>query len=144
MSDSLQELQSQALADIAASTDARALDALRVDLLGKKGRVTDLLKSLGAMAPDERKAFGERVNRVRDAVNQALEARGTTLANAELARKLASETIDVTLPGLPLPTGGLPLPTARCRPLLTSHALVPVPITLAAPAASAAAAAGTS
>lgn len=107
MSDSLQELQSQALADIAASTDARALDALRVDLLGKKGKVTDLLKSLGAMAPDERKAFGERVNRVRDAVNQALEARGATLANAELARKLASETLDVTLPGRGEGVGGL-------------------------------------
>jgi len=107
MSDPLQELQTQAQADIAASADARALEALRVDLLGKKGKVTDLLKSLGAMAPDERKAFGERVNRVRDAVNQALDARGQTLAQAELTRKLASETLDVTLPGRGEGVGGL-------------------------------------
>ena len=58
MSDSLQELQTQALADIAASADPRALETLRVDLLGKKGKVTELLKRLGGMAPEERKAFG--------------------------------------------------------------------------------------
>lgn len=107
MSPNLDELLGAAQADIAAAADARALDALRVDLLGKKGRVTELLKSLGGMAPDERKAFGEQVNRVRDALNTALDARANTLANAALEARLASETIDVTLPGRGETVGGL-------------------------------------
>ena len=107
MSPNLDELLSAAQADIAVAADARALDTLRVDLLGKKGRVTEMLKSLGGMAPDERKAFGEQVNRVRDALNSALDARGNTLADAALQAKLASETIDVTLPGRGIAVGGL-------------------------------------
>ncbi|MDO9453111.1 MAG: phenylalanine--tRNA ligase subunit alpha [Stagnimonas sp.] len=107
MSPNLDALLKAAQADIAAAADARALDALRVDLLGKKGRVTELLKSLGAMAPDERKMFGEQVNRVRDALNHALDAKGNALADLALAAKLASETIDVTLPGRGEGVGGL-------------------------------------
>ncbi len=107
MSPNLDELLSAAQADIATAADARALDALRVDLLGKKGRVTEMLKSLGGMAPDERKAFGEQVNRLRDALNTALDVRGNTLADAALQAKLASETIDVTLPGRGETVGGL-------------------------------------
>ena len=107
MSDELEHLLQTAQADIAASADARALDALRVDLLGKKGRVTELLKQLGGMAPDARKAFGERVNRVKDALAAAIETRAATLASAELAAKLASERIDVTLPGRGDQVGGL-------------------------------------
>jgi len=107
MTPNLDELLKTAQADIAAATDARMLETLRVDLLGKKGRVTELLKSLGGMAPDERKAFGEQVNRVRDALNAALDARGSMLAEAALQAKLASETIDVTLPGRGIGVGGL-------------------------------------
>lgn len=107
MSPNLDELLKTAQADIAAATDGRALDALRVDLLGKKGRVTELLKSLGGMAPDERKVFGEQVNRVRDALNQILDSKSRALAEAVLSAKLASETIDVTLPGRGMGVGGL-------------------------------------
>ena len=106
MSDSLITLQTQALADIEAA-DAKALEALRVDLLGKKGRVTELLKSLGGMAHEERKAFGEQVNRVRDALGAALEAKSAALKSAELQARLASETIDVTAPGRGERAGGL-------------------------------------
>ena len=107
MSPNLDELLKTAQADIAAAADARALDALRVDLLGKKGRVTELLKSLGGMAADERKVFGEQVNRLRDGLNQALDAKLSVLASAALQAKLASETIDVTLPGRGEGVGGL-------------------------------------
>lgn len=103
----LDELLARAEQEIGACADARALDALRVDLLGKKGRVTELLKSLGGMAHEERKAFGERVNKVKERLAELIDSRGTALADAELAHRLASETIDVTLPGRGIPAGGM-------------------------------------
>jgi phenylalanyl-tRNA synthetase alpha chain len=99
MINDLEELRSKAAAEIEAAGDARALEQLRVELLGKKGRVTELLKQLGGMAPEQRKAFGERVNQVKETLGAALERKGQALAQAALAHKLASETIDVTLPG---------------------------------------------
>ncbi|MGH8631096.1 MAG: phenylalanine--tRNA ligase subunit alpha, partial [Burkholderiales bacterium] len=75
MSSDLEQLQDQARRDIGAAADARALEQLRVDLLGKKGQVTELLKQLGGMAPEQRKAFGERVNRAKDEVAGLLERR---------------------------------------------------------------------
>ncbi len=103
----LDELLNNAQADIAAAADARAIETLRVELLGKKGRVTDLLKQLGTMAPDARKAFGEQVNRIKETLAAQIEARARAIADAELARRLASETIDVTLPGRGAAAGGL-------------------------------------
>ena len=107
MTPNLDELLQTAQADIAAAADGRTLETLRVDLLGKKGRVTELLKSLGGMAPDERKAFGAEVNRLRDALTAALDAKGTALADTALAARLASDTLDVTLPGRGIVVGGL-------------------------------------
>ncbi len=103
----LDELLASALADIAAAADARAIETLRVELLGKKGRVTDLLKQLGGMVPEQRKAFGEQVNRVKEALATQLESRARSIADVELERRLASETIDVTLPGRGISVGGL-------------------------------------
>ena len=107
MSDELEQLVQGAQADIAACTEPRALEALRVDLLGKKGRVTDLLKQLGGMAPDARKAFGERVNRAKETLGAALEARDAELTRGALEARLASERIDVTLAGRGETVGGL-------------------------------------
>jgi phenylalanyl-tRNA synthetase alpha chain len=100
-------LQQQALAEIEAAPDGRALETLRVELIGKKGRVTELLKQLGGLPPDARKAFGERVNRVKDALAAALEAKAAALSRAELDRRIADETLDVTLPGRGGDIGGL-------------------------------------
>ena len=99
MSNDLEELSSKAATEIEGATDPRVLEQMRVDLLGKKGRVTELLKQLGGMAPEQRKAFGEQVNRVKETLSAALERKAQQLGDAALARKLASETIDVTLPG---------------------------------------------
>ena len=99
MSMDLDELTKSALAAIEAAGDPRALEQLRVDYLGKKGQVTEQLKQLGGMAPEQRKAFGERINQVKEALSAALERKSQALSQAELAHKLASETIDVTLPG---------------------------------------------
>ncbi|MGH8455962.1 MAG: phenylalanine--tRNA ligase subunit alpha, partial [Stenotrophobium sp.] len=107
MPQNLEELQTAALAQIAQAGDARTLEELRVGLLGKKGRVTELLKALGGMPPDERKGYGERVNRVKEALSQALDARDGEMASRELAHKLAAESIDVTLPGRGDTVGGL-------------------------------------
>lgn len=107
MSESLDAIQQAALAEISAAPDSRDLEQLRVNYLGKKGRVTELLKQLGGMAPEERKPFGDRVNRVKELVAAAISARSAQLAQKELAAKLAGETIDVTLPGRGEGVGGL-------------------------------------
>jgi phenylalanyl-tRNA synthetase alpha chain len=98
MSD-LDTLTRSSLSDIAAADALDALDAIRVRLLGKSGAITEQLKALGKLPPEERKAHGERVNRVRDELAAALAARKDSLEEAALARRLASERIDVTLPG---------------------------------------------
>ena len=107
MSDSLEAIQQAALAEIAGAQDSRALEQLRVQYLGRKGRVTEQLKQLGAMEPEARKAFGDRVNKVKALVGAAIEHRADKLAQAELAARLAGETIDVTLPGRGEGIGGL-------------------------------------
>jgi phenylalanyl-tRNA synthetase alpha chain len=104
MSD-VQTLTTTALADIAAAPTLEALEALRVALLGKSGSITAQLKSLGALPPDERKAVGEGINRARDAIGEALAARKAVLEQAALDARLASERIDVTLPGRDAETG---------------------------------------
>jgi phenylalanyl-tRNA synthetase alpha chain len=106
MSD-LEHLSTTALADIAAAETPEALESLRVALFGKSGSVSALMKSLGALPPDQRKAAGEAINRVRDGLGDALAARKAAIDEAVLATRLASETIDVTLPGRDAARGGL-------------------------------------
>ena len=104
---SITELQDQALADIEASDSLQQLDELRVRYLGKKGEVTAQLKTLGSMEPDQRKAFGQAVNAVRDALTQAILARRKDLEARALEAKLMAEKVDVTLPGRGEARGGL-------------------------------------
>ena len=95
----LDTLIRSALADIDAAASLDALDALRVSLLGKSGSITGQLKQLGALAPDQRKLAGEAVNRAKDAVAEAINVHKASLEQAALAQRLASERIDVSLPG---------------------------------------------
>ena len=104
---SLAELEQQALAEVAAATDPAALDAVRVRYLGKKGSLTDQLKQLGKLPAEERPAAGQAINRVKQAVQAGIEARNAALKAEQLNAKLASETIDVTLPGRGQQQGGL-------------------------------------
>ncbi|MBL8261067.1 MAG: phenylalanine--tRNA ligase subunit alpha [Xanthomonadaceae bacterium] len=106
MSD-LEHLSTTALADIAAAETPEALESLRVALFGKSGSVSALMKSLGALPADQRKAAGEAINRVRDGLGDALAARKAAIDEAVLEARLASETIDVTLPGRDAARGGL-------------------------------------
>ncbi|HTJ01424.1 MAG TPA: phenylalanine--tRNA ligase subunit alpha [Methylovirgula sp.] len=97
MSD-LKALEQETLAAIAAAGDETALEAVRVGALGKKGTISALLATLGKLPPDERKEQGAAINLVKDRVTAALADRRATLKDAALEARLASETLDVTLP----------------------------------------------
>jgi phenylalanyl-tRNA synthetase alpha chain len=100
MSD-IQALERQIQDAIAGAADEAALEAVRVSALGKKGAVSELLKTLGAMTPDERKTNGPLFNTLRDRVAGAIAARKTALEEDSLNARLALERIDVTLPVRP-------------------------------------------
>ncbi len=87
--------------------DLRSLDAVRVQYLGKKGELTEQLKNLGKLAPDERRAAGAEVNAAKQTLEALLEQRKLELSQADVERKLASEAVDVTLPGRGEQPGGL-------------------------------------
>lgn len=93
-----QQLQ-QASQSIQAATDLATLDAVRVDYLGKSGKITALLKGLGQLSGDERAAAGARINQLKQAVQDLLAEKKQLLERQAVEEKLASETIDVTLPG---------------------------------------------
>jgi phenylalanyl-tRNA synthetase alpha chain len=111
-------MKDEAQAEIHAAEDLRALQEVRVRWLGKKGRITTELKGLGALAPDERREAGQRINAVKQWVQEAIDARKAELERAELARRLAAERVDVTLPGTRGPDGGLHLLTRVTNRLL--------------------------
>jgi phenylalanyl-tRNA synthetase alpha chain len=98
-------LETEFAARIEAASDLEALEALRIDILGKKGRITELMKTLGTLAPDLRKAQGAAYNLLKDAVETKLGQRRQALSDAALAARLAAETIDVTLPARPTSEG---------------------------------------
>jgi phenylalanyl-tRNA synthetase alpha chain len=100
-------LQSDLLAQILAAGDETALEAIRVAALGKKGSISELLKTLGAMSPDERKVQGPLLNGLRDSVTNAIAARKAELADAALEARLKTETVDVSLPPRPENQGGV-------------------------------------
>lgn len=95
----LSSLVAQARDEVAACADLAALDQVRVRLLGKKGEITGLLKTLGAMDPDTRRTVGARINEAKEALTQALDARRDSLEQTRLADQLASDSVDITLPG---------------------------------------------
>jgi phenylalanyl-tRNA synthetase alpha chain len=112
----LSALVRQALGEIAASAAVPALEETRVRWLGKRGALTEELKALGVLAPEERPAAGARINAAKAEVQAAIEARRAVLARAEVAGALAAGRIDVTLPGRGEERGGLhPVTLARLR-----------------------------
>jgi phenylalanyl-tRNA synthetase alpha chain len=112
----LDSLVTRTLAEVASSADLPALEAVRVAALGRKGAVTGLLKGLGKLPADERKAAGAEVNRAKNRVAAAIEARRAQLESAALAREIAGAGIDVTLPGRGQSVGGLhPVTRTRLR-----------------------------
>src|SRR5262245_10380022 len=106
MSD-LSIIRKEALVAVEQAADLAALDAARVMALGKKGSVTGLMKTLGGLAPDERRAFGAQVNELKAEIEAALETRKSALSASALAAKLTNERIDVSLPTRPEGQGTL-------------------------------------
>ncbi|MCC5892996.1 phenylalanine--tRNA ligase subunit alpha [Exiguobacterium sp.] len=99
MKEQLELLQQEALQEIEAASTQKTLNDVRIKYLGKKGPMTEVLRGMGKLSPEERPVVGELANTVRTAIQEALEARLEGVKAAELEAKLAAETIDVTLPG---------------------------------------------
>jgi phenylalanyl-tRNA synthetase alpha chain len=103
----LEQISSRALAAIAATANTAALEEQRVHLLGKKGELTQLLKTLGQLEPDARRARGAQINAVKEQIEQALAERRAALEQQALSARLASERVDVTQPGRRQSVGSL-------------------------------------
>ena len=107
MTDDLDALRTDTATALAASTDLRAWDAVRVGALGKQGRLTGMLKELGKVSHDIRRERGARLNVLKDELTAMVEARRAELDAAALDARLAGERIDVSLPPLPHPAGAI-------------------------------------
>ena len=107
MSQELENLLQQATQSIAESPDLASLDAVRVSYLGKKGEITTRLKDLGKLSAQERPAAGQAINQVKVQILALLEDRKSNLNDQAIAEKLKRDTVDVTLPGRRMKTGGL-------------------------------------
>jgi len=105
--ENLEDLVRQGLDEVEKAQDLQALDQLRVDFLGKKGALTQLLKGLGKLPAEERPAAGQQINEAKEQVRQAIVARKNGLESAALEARLAAESVDVTLPGRAQDLGGL-------------------------------------
>ena len=101
----LAKLREASLAEIAASRTEAALDAVRVRYLGRKGSLTTIVRGLRDVAPEDRPAVGALVNETKQEVEEAIAAASARLGAAQLAKSLAEDRIDVTLPGRGLPRG---------------------------------------
>ena len=99
--DNVDNLRSDVTAAITAAESTDALDAVRVSALGKKGSITQLMKTLGGMDPDARKEAGQAINALKGEVANAIETRKSELEGAELDARLLTEKVDVTLPVRP-------------------------------------------
>ena len=107
LSDSLDALGKAAQVDVAAAADLPALEAVRVRYLGRKGSLAAILRGLGEMDPAERPAAGKQANDIKQRLEAALQSRQAALEAVERVAALASERLDVTLPGRPVPLGRL-------------------------------------
>lgn len=109
--ENLELLASEAQQAIEQADGLAALDQVRVEFLGKKGKLTDLLKGLGKLSAEERPAAGARINEVKQQLQVQINVRRDSLENAAVEEQLAKESVDVTLPGRGEESGGLHLIT---------------------------------
>ena len=112
-------MRDEALQEIRAASDLQALQEVRVKYLGKKGELTQQLKGLGALPPEERKAAGQGINELKKALESAVDVRKRELEREAVNQKLKEERVDVTLPGYQYSVGGLHLLTQITNRLLS-------------------------
>ena len=105
MSDELKAIETKYVQASTVASTVAELEQVRVEALGKKGAVTQRMKGLGGLDPEARKAAGQALNQVKEAIAAAIEARKRDLEEAELEARLAEERIDITLPARPAPVG---------------------------------------
>lgn len=98
LTEDLEALERSLLARVDAANDEAALEALRVEALGKQGAISSLMRTLGQMSPDQRQVMGPKLNGLKDRVTEAILAKKASVAEAALDRQLQSEAVDVTLP----------------------------------------------
>jgi phenylalanyl-tRNA synthetase alpha chain len=106
MSEKIEQIQQEATAAIAAAATTPALEDVRIRYLGRRAELPNLLRSVAELPPDQRAATGKAANQARQALEAAIERRGSELAAAELEQRLVADRIDVTLPADPLPAIG--------------------------------------
>src|SRR3970040_1126091 len=110
----LEALRSELMAAVGKAADLDALDRVRVSALGKKGRITEMMKGLGAMDAPARRTAGQALNALKTEVADAIETRKRSFSDAELDRRLMQERVDVTLPARPERQGRVhPISPAR-------------------------------
>jgi len=107
MKERLESLRQEALAVLSNVQDATSLQDIKVKYLGKKGALTEILRGMGALSAEERPIIGQVVNDVRGAIEEVIEQKQAQFLAEETNKRLAEETIDVTLPGRELPTGAV-------------------------------------
>ena len=105
MKDQLAALRQSAQKQIEHASDSAALDSVRIAYLGKKGGLTAILKQMGGLSAEERPVIGQLANEVRAQIESLLHERGAQLKSEETAKRLASETLDITMPGKAMPLG---------------------------------------
>ncbi|GAC45315.1 phenylalanyl-tRNA synthetase subunit alpha [Pediococcus acidilactici NGRI 0510Q] len=105
LQDKLKELEEKGLQEIKVTDELSKLNKIRVNLLGKKGPLTEILRGMRDLSKEERPKVGQYANQIRDNLKEQIEARKAELEQAALDRQLASETLDVTLPGSPVRQG---------------------------------------
>ena len=101
------EIAKQARTSISSAADLPALENLRVEYLGKKGKLTALLKGLGVLSVEERPAAGAKINEIKSDLQSLINSKKTVLENETVNAKLVGESIDITLPGRGEGVGGL-------------------------------------
>ena len=101
----LTQLQQEAVAAITTTENIDSLEQLRIKYLGKKGQLSQILRGMGKLSPEERPQVGALANEVKEAIQGKLDGQKTTLQQAQIAAQIEAETIDVTMPGVSRPLG---------------------------------------
>jgi len=115
MLEELHDLRERALQELEVVSDLTALDQWRIDYLGRKGTLTQILRSVGELPPEERPLVGRRANELKEELEEALAAKTEALKREAFLRSLEAERVDVTLPGRPVGLGRLHLSTQTLR-----------------------------